>query len=212
MIGNSAIKILICFLFLIITFYSSFSQKQNDQTYNDSIIKQFESNKMLIPLFKYQIFKALSHYPELKNTKIVFKYKNIRTSLACRPSLISIFLRKNKRTYNIFINRDTSKLKNAILLFVPINAQIGVIGHELAHIIDYQHKSIYGIISTGFGYFFTSYKSALEKRVDLIAINHGLKKELIEFSNYVINESNAPTEYKNYKKKIYYSQIDLEKL
>ena len=197
-------------VFLIITNYKCLSQNQNDV--NDSLIKQFGSNKTFISAFNFQIYKALAHYPELRNTKIVFKYKSIKTSLACRPSLMSIFLRKNKRSYNIFINADTSKLKNAILAFVPIKGQIGVIGHELGHIIDYQRKTIFGIVGTGFGYLFSRYKSGLEKRVDVIAINHGFKNELIEFSNYIINESDAPVEYKNYKRKIYYSQIDLEKL
>ncbi len=107
---------------------------------------------------------------------------------------------------------DSSRLNNAILDCVPLNAQIGVLGHELGHIIDYQNKGTFGIIKTGIGYLFNNTKSKLEKKVDWIAVNHGLKKELVAYISYILNESNAPENYKNYKKKIYYSPQQLDNL
>jgi len=103
---------------------------------------------------------------------------------------------------------DWSRLNNAILDCVPLNAQIG----ELGHIIDYQNKGTFGIIKTGIGYLFNDTKSKLEKKVDWITVNHGLKKELVAFISYILNESNAPENYKNYKNKIYYSPQQLNNL
>jgi len=212
MIAKFLLRLILFFSILLFFDSGSFSQVQNDINDIDSGLIQSHLNKIFIPQFKFQALKALCHYPELKNTKIVFKFKKIKTTLACRPKLISIFLRKEKRTYLILINNDSSKLKNAILPLIPEAIQIGVIGHEMGHIIDYHDKGFFRIMATGIGYFFTGYKSRLEKKVDRITIEHGLKQEIIAYSNYIINTSNAPLKYKNYKRKIYYLPEDLEKL
>ena len=92
---------------------------------------------------------------------------------------------------------------------IPFNAQVGVIGHELAHVVDYENKRKIGIISTGVGYLFTDYKQNLENEIDKITIEHGLGWQIYDFADYILNWSGASEEYKHYKEKIYFSHIEL---
>ncbi|MDT8282775.1 MAG: hypothetical protein RQ982_08185, partial [Gammaproteobacteria bacterium] len=39
--------------------------------------------------------------------------------------------------------------KGLLLSDVPFNAQVGIIGHELAHVIDYEEKTAMGVVFTG---------------------------------------------------------------
>lgn len=206
---SNPLKFLLAFSFLLGLGNTCFSQVPGDTAKEDTLTKTFSYNKTILPEYKYQIEQALSHYPELVNTKIIFKYKRIKTTMECRPKLFPLSAGRKNRTYYIFINNDTTALKNALLEYVPLNGQIGVIGHEFSHLVDYQNKSFLGVLRTGYGYLFVRYKSRLEKKVDRITIAHGLKTELIEFCDYILNTSNAPLKYKAYKRKIYYTPQQL---
>ena len=209
MTKTNTLKFLLAFSFVMGLGGFCFSQKPNDASKEDTVTKTSGHNITMLPEFKYQIESALLHYPELKDTRIVFKYKHIKTTMECRPKFFPLSIGRKNRTYYIYVNNDTAELKNALLQYVPLNGQIGVIGHEFGHLVDYQNKGFFGVLRTGYGYLFVRYKSRLEKKVDRITIAHGLKKELIEFCDYILNTSNAPLKYKVYKKKIYYSPQQL---
>ena len=56
------------------------------------------------------------------------------------------------------------------------------------------------------------YRKKLERKVDEITIAHGLGHQVMEFSSYVLNESNVSEKYKKYKRKIYYKPKQLNTL
>ena len=105
----------------------------------DSLEQNFGQEKVFVPRYKTASLVALSYYPELKETDIEFVHQKLTTTLAARPRMGSVFKKAGKRRYQIFINNHESC--EIPLHAAPFNAQVGVIGHELAHIVDYEKRS-----------------------------------------------------------------------
>ena len=152
---------------------------------------------------------ALSYFPELENTAIKLKYKKIRTTLNTRPTMTSmLFKHRSKRTYVIRIN-NTSNPGKIKLGQIPLLAAVGLYGHELAHIKDYRSSNFLGIIKRGFQYIFMKSKLKFEHKIDRITIDQGLAYPLAVWAHFAIHESEASARYIRYKKKIYYSDIEI---
>jgi len=128
--------------------------------------------------------------------------------MQCRPSIPSLY--GNFRVYTITINNDLN-FKGVLLKDAPFNAQIGVIAHELAHIIDYENKDIIGIIGRGLDYLSDKDKAKYEQTIDMITIRQGLGWQLYDWSDFVLNKSTASTDYKEFKRKIYMTPEQIEK-
>lgn len=209
------------FLFILVitlSFSNSYSQsKSKDINYNAKNIQQyfdsnFFKNKIVDSNYINQINIALSHYPSLINIKIVFKEKKIKTSMAAMPKLSNIFKRRNNRTYYIFINSKSKYGDDLLLKNLPINAQIGVIGHEIAHIYDFQNKNNFTLIFNSVGYLFTGYKKKLEAKTDNITIIHGLGHQLYEFDSLIFNNKNISEKYLKMKNKIYLKPSEIKSI
>jgi hypothetical protein len=180
-------------------------------THVDSLLP-LAIHKRILPEFQKPALIALSHYPELRTTKIVFVEKRIRTTAACRPKWTFLFRSRENRSYTIYINDDTEKMKGALFQDIPFDAQVGLIGHELGHVSDYSRRSALAILGLGFRYLFVSGRSQIEKRVDVITIAHHLGWQLYDFDYFIFYKSKVSKEYKAYKRKIYYAPEDLKKM
>lgn len=131
--------------------------------------------------------RALSFYPQLQKVFIEFRF--VKTGIfpyASRPSLSFLYSSKAKRRYIIFL-AETDKAGNDDILFhnLPLNAQIGILGHEIAHIVRYNYSTRSEIIRDGIFYFLPSFRRSYERETDKIAIQHGLGVYLKEYSSYV---------------------------
>jgi hypothetical protein len=174
----------------------------------DTLRSQYSNNKFLYEKYELQTLVALSFYPELKNTKISFKRRELKTTMVARPKGIEVFRGKGKRHYIIYINDfPSAKVSSDSVSF---NAQVGVIGHELAHIADYEQISSLKILYVGISYFNKKFKRKFERATDLRTINHGLVWQCYDFALYVHNSRNAPAEYITYKKKFYMSPKEIK--
>lgn len=158
--------------------------------------------------YETPIFVALSYYPELQDIYIHFISGNIKTTMACRPTPASL-LRRNKRDYQITIDTDAEG-EGILLKDVPLNAQIGVIGHELAHIIDYENRSSINIANLAIDYARGHYPPSFEKSIDLLTIQRGLGWQLYDWSYFVLYQSKASKEYKNFKKNTYLTPNEIK--
>jgi len=174
----------------------------------DTLRSQFSNNKFLYEKYELQTLVALSFYPELKKTKISFRRRELKTTMVARPKGIEVFRGKGKRHYIIYIN-DFPSVKVSPDS-VSFNAQIGVIGHELAHIVDYEKTSSLKIFYIGLSYFNKTFRAKFERATDLRTINHGLLWQCYDFALYVHNSKNAPAEYITYKKKFYMSPKEIK--
>lgn len=167
------------------------------------------SNKSIPKEFEKQILTALSYYPELKDLHIEFIRSNIKTTMACRPTTASLTKRYN-REYIITIDNDDEG-QGITLDEVPYNAQVGVIGHELGHILDYENRSSVNIAGLGVDYATGHYPLDFEKSVDILTIKRGLGWQLLDWSDFVLNKSKASKEYKDFKRKTYLTPEEIKK-
>jgi hypothetical protein len=71
---------------------------------------------------------------------------------------------------------------------MDFNAQVGIIGHELAHVADFKQRSLLSLIGSGIGHIFSArYIDRFEFRTDSICIAHGLGYQLFSWSNFIRN-------------------------
>ncbi len=176
----------------------------------DTLRSQFSKNKLLYEKYELQTLIALSFYPELQKTKISFRRRELKTTMAARPKGIEIFRSKGKRHYIIYIN-DFPSVKVSPDS-VSFNAQVGIIGHELAHIAEYAQISSLKIVYVGLSYFNKKFKAKFERATDLRTINHGLLWQCYDFALYVHKSKNTPAEYITYKKQFYMSPEEIKGL
>lgn len=153
----------------------------------DSIqYSKFETNKRIPSEIRAQVLTALSYYPELKDTKITFRFRKRTTPLSSRPRLLSIFKKAKNRNYVITISTKSNATLAPILFYnLPYNAQIGVLGHELGHISEYQEMKMWQLGGLIFKMLNSKYIDQFEYNTDLISINHGLGYQLYDWSTYV---------------------------
>ena len=160
--------------------------------YDKDSFKLFEKetllikNKIILPTYKEAIYAALFAYPELHNTKIVFRERAQKSPLSANITLFSLFKKRSKRFYLINVSTTSTNKLNAIRLSqLSYNAQIGVLGHEIAHIAEFQRKSIFYFIKLAFGHLSKNYIDKHEFNTDLRCIEHGLGYQLLAWSNEV---------------------------
>ena len=65
---------------------------------------------------------------------------------------------------------------------IPFNALVGVFGHELAHISDFQERGLFGMIDVMFGNLSRKYLDRFEHGTDRRTIEHGLGFQLLEWN------------------------------
>ncbi len=152
---------------------------------------------------KYKVLFSIvcTRFPELANENIRFRLKNINTTMTARPSLMFW-----KRKYYITINND-DQFRGIHFDRIPFNAQVGLIAHEMCHILDYRHKSWWRLIQTGLGLLIDRHKIAYEKSIDLLTIKKGFGYQLKDWAQYAMFDGKATPEYKNFKK-IHYLNPD----
>jgi hypothetical protein len=166
----------------------------------DSLLLLYGNNKTFLSSYEVASLIALRHYPQLVNTKIIFKEKSINSTMQARPKGLNILRRKGKRKYVVYINTINPKVP---LDSISFNAKVGVLGHELAHIVDYESRSVLSILGIALRYGSKKYRAKFERATDQMTINHGLLWQSYDFSAYVFKYNQGNTKYLEYKKKVY---------
>ncbi len=165
---------------------SSMAQSHVDPLFLDSLEGVYGVNKEIPSEFRESILLALSHFPELKNVPIEFAVKEAFPPLSATPKIPTLFLGGNKRKFHVLISERSNAYMEPILLKnLPFNARVGVLGHELSHVVDYLNKSWMELIAVALNYgLIPSYHAWMEKKTDLIAIDHGLGWELYSYYKF----------------------------
>ncbi|QNL22422.1 hypothetical protein HZR84_10880 [Hyphobacterium sp. CCMP332] len=148
---------------------------------------KFGRNKGIPKKYELQILLALSHYPQLNDVSIEFIEKKVFAPLSALPSVPSMISPLTNRKYRVIISlKSTIEMERILLKNLPLNAQVGVIGHELAHILDYDQRSFSELLAVAINYGVNpAYHAWYEKKTDLRAIENGLGWELYAYSKYV---------------------------
>lgn len=172
---------------------------------------QYKINKIIPKALENEILKALSFYPELRETHIDFVFKkSIKSSvMQAQPKVLSIF--GKHRGYNINISALFRLKTSAIPIHqLPPDIIVGWIGHELGHIMDYERRNMPGMIRFGVGYLFSSkYVRQAERVADTYAVNHGLGKYILQTKHFILNHANLSEKYKQKIARLYLSPDDI---
>jgi len=143
-------------------------------------------NKEIPAEFERPILTALSYFPELKDTHIIFRIKKAYTPLTTKPDFTSVFKRKGHRTYVITISNETADTLTRLLFQnLSFEEQVGVMGHELSHVVDFNSKNFPQSVGNGIGHISKKYLDKMEFNTDHICIMHGLGKYLEAYSMHV---------------------------
>lgn len=171
----------------------------------------FRQNKKIPSVIEPEILKALSFYPELQKTCIRFVFKqNIKKSvMQAQPDIQALL--KGNRAYNINISALFKLTTTAIPIHqIPKDIMIGWIGHELGHVMDYENRSIWGIIRFGAGYVFSpAFVRQAERVADTHAVEHGLGWYILQTKNFILNHADLSKKYKNKIARLYLSPDDI---
>ena len=207
-----SLKKLSAVLFILLQFNCSQGQNHFEEFYLnrdyyvrqlDEIEKEFGQNKIIPAELEIECLVALSFYPELKDVAIEFKYGYLKSTMTSKPTVSSIFKRKDKRKYIILIQKPDALKTSLQISELSFNSIVGWIGHELGHILHYSHKTGIGMIFTGIKYAFPQYHKKMERFTDEITIQHNLGFALYEGSDYALNHSHITLRYKMRLQKFY---------
>ncbi len=173
----------------------------------DSLLAIYGANKIFVEEYLDPTLIALSHYPELRETPIEFKFSREATTMAARPQPLSMLL---SRRYVVVIN-NKEEFEGVRLSDVPYNAQIGIIGHELAHIADYENHNLFGVVGILFRYSSKARKPLFEKEIDRATIDRGLGWQLYDWAAFALDSDNGTSEeYRQFKRKHYLTPDQIE--
>lgn len=144
-------------------------------------------------------------YPELRETAIELQFGSIPTTMQAQPRF-----KKGGRQYKIVINNDPD-FEGIAYDDIPFNAQVGIVAHEMAHILDYELKSTRQLAGTGFRFILSKkQQAAYEKSIDALTVRKGFGYQLKDWAQYAMYDSKASPDYKEFKRKFYLrpKQID----
>ena len=162
---------------------------------------------------KKEVNTALSYYPELKQTKIEFKFKKDikKSTMQAQPTFKSFFRNRKHRSYIILIS-EKFKITNQEFSTkdIPSDILIGWIGHELGHIMDYQNRSNLNLIWFGIKYVLSdSHIVEAERAADTFAIAHKMEDYILKTKDFILNNAKISKLYKNRIKKYYLSPEEI---
>lgn len=158
--------------------------------------------------FKDPVNLASGAFKELEGVKINIKRKNIKSMMAARPRANFLFKKRENREYIIIVSNHHKM--NAKVLYENMStcAQVGVIGHELSHIVSYTKMSNLKMLWFGIKYVFK--KREIEAETDMMAIRKGFGEQIIEFNHYLHHSPRTNKKYLQKKRKYYLSSIEIE--
>ncbi|UJH92234.1 hypothetical protein LZ575_06640 [Antarcticibacterium sp. 1MA-6-2] len=180
---------------------------------NDRIVL---TNKIIPSSIEDEVRIALSHYPELIDTPIEFKFKkNIKKSfMQAQPKFSSLFRKRKNRSYFVYISeRLHIEHEEFGVEDIPKDVLIGWIGHELGHIMDYRDRKGFNMLVFGVKYIFSKrYIREAERAADTYAVNHGMGEYILATKDFILNHAHLSEVYKGRIKRLYLSPEEIVEL
>ncbi len=196
-------------LLIPLIFASCSGVSKADSTFSFTTADTTFTNKIIPPALQPAALEALSHYPELSDTEIEFRFEDeiVNSFMQAQPRISTLFRSKKNRGYIIKITREMEIDSVDIPVEeIPHDVLLGWLGHELGHVADYSKKNGVGMVWFGFTYLcFDKSKIKAERRADIEALKHGLADEIIATKNFILANTSLPDVYKDRIRKYYIS-------
>lgn len=174
------------------------------------------TNKIIPSVIKPQVEKALTYYPELKDTHITFKFKKKikKSTMQAQPMFASFLKSRKNRSYVILISEKFHIEGEAFkVIDVDDDIMIGWIGHELGHVMDYRSRGKFDMLIFGLKYLFSSaHIKEVERAADTFAVEHGMYEYILATKNFILNNTSISPEYKARIKRLYMSPEEIMEL
>ncbi|MBC7904431.1 MAG: hypothetical protein H7Y27_13485 [Gemmatimonadaceae bacterium] len=152
----------------------------------ETLAKAFGKNKEIPSQYKKQIIYALSYFPELTNTSIRFEVRKSKDGIiSTRPTVGSIFRRSSKRTYLVIIDDSTAGRTLPSFSDADVNGQVGILGHELCHIVYFNNCTGMGLIGLGVAHVSKGFMDRFEYNTDSVDIERGLGYQLRSWKQFI---------------------------
>src|SRR3546814_3737799 len=96
---------------------------------------------------------------------------------------------------------------------IPDSVMIGWLGHELGHIMDYEHKNVWEIIGMGISYSLSrNYIRKAERIADAYAVDRGMGAYLVAKKWFILDHTELPQAYRDQIEALYQSPEHICKL
>lgn len=190
----------------------SYEDLRHNESYLDSLSAAFGEQRSVPQQYRASFLIALSAYPELKNVPIHVEEGDLRTTMLAQPDPRTIFAPAQARHFRIAVDTLSPGSSGKLFSELPFEARIGIMAHELAHVLDYVKRDLGELIRYGVRYIFKDSRKKLEARTDRIAVNRGFGWQLLAFKKHLRTEAELSPSYKAFKKEVYLSHQDLRGL
>jgi hypothetical protein len=150
-------------------------------------IPALTKNKRIPEKYAESILEALTHYPELYNVRIDFKLRKTgKVPYGTKPSMLTLFRSPAKRKYIISLLEDANgPMEMALFKNLSHSAKLGVLGHELNHVVQFKSRSTKELLKLLVSYTIPYFKKRIERNADIATIEHGLGRELYVHAVYI---------------------------
>lgn len=178
-------------------FPDSLSQMSFDE---DSIQEIVGANKGLPQGFEAAALLAYSAYPQLKNVKIDMQLIPSGAPMESNFDIKTLFGPKKNRKYIIYLsNAPSTQFDEILLRSLPFDSQVGILAHELGHVVYYDQLSTLQIAKWGLMYLFSDeFRAKHERSTDLMPVFHGLGSQIYQYAWYVRNDPSCKDLFENF--------------
>jgi hypothetical protein len=166
----------------------TFSDTLAARRYNlDSIRTIIGNNKGLPRGFELAGAIAYAAFPELKDVKIDMMLTQSGAPMESTVDIWSLFGNGKNRHYLVLLNdADSSYFDPILLRSLPFDAQVGILAHELGHIVYYERLNIFEFAKWGLLYLQDDeFRAIHERSTDLMPVYHGLGSQIYQYAYFV---------------------------
>jgi hypothetical protein len=180
----------------------------------DSLKRIIGTNKGLPSGFEIAGAIAYSAYPELKDVEIDMVLIKGGAPMESRPLISTLIGPRKYRRYVILLNDEQSSYFEPILLrSLPFDAQVGILAHELGHIVYYERLNILQFGRWGLNYLRSDdFRARHERFTDVMPVYHGLGSQIYQYAYFVRKDSTCIEFYeagKDFMDKYYMTDDEL---
>lgn len=167
----------------------------------DSLKRIIGDNKGLPEGFEIAGAIAYSAYPELRDVEIEMVLINGGAPMESRPEIATLFGPRKNRRYQVLLNNEQPSYFEPILLrSLPFDAQVGILAHELGHVVYYEQLNLLQFGKWGIDYLQSDeFRAKHERSTDLMPVYHGLGSQIYQYAYFVRKDSTCKAFYEEGK-------------